>query len=246
MNTLRITHHHPRKYLFHLRPPQRQICALHTQPGSPPRSKRIKHHPRSRSQDITLNREDGLHIPKRLRINGIRLPETSKLNTRSHNPAQPSPIHCTNPCPPKPRITPQQQRPHHFAATGRTPPWQPQTCRNLRIPSQSRRAPGRHTDQTAAKAKVLTCENCCRSVTRGDLILISPPETRACPSGGNPRDGRSPSRIPAASPPPRPSGPGSGLRETVRGAPTGACVAGQVMPLPLKRTLDSCALSMPS
>jgi hypothetical protein len=45
-------------------------------------------------------------------------------------------------------------------------------CRGPGLSSNSRRAPGRHTDQTEAKAEVLTCNNPCRSVTRGDLILI--------------------------------------------------------------------------
>ncbi len=35
-----------------------------------------------------------------------------------------------------------------------------------------RRAPGRHTDQTEAKADVLTCNKPCSSVSRGDLMLI--------------------------------------------------------------------------
>lgn len=109
-----------------------------------------------------------------LPINKIRLPE-HRSQTLAHI-TQRNQIRCTVRilAHKSPRMTSRQQPPHHLAAPGRLPPKSGslKQCRNLRIPSQSRRAPGRHTDQTAAKAKVLTCTNVCRSVTRGGLNLI--------------------------------------------------------------------------
>lgn len=66
---------HTRQHLLHLRPPQRQRHALHSEAGIPLRGECIPQDPYSGGQDIALDRNDSLSVPKRFPVNRIRLAE---------------------------------------------------------------------------------------------------------------------------------------------------------------------------